>query len=95
MVTENGITPCGNWKDIAARKRTIQEQAMNDFLKRFNDTCTQVNGIDVCDVGHEELRESLARGSVQAETVTIAYIRRYNLPALPNSKAHANLCCVR
>lgn len=95
MVTENGISPSGNWKDIAARKRTIQEQAIDDFLKRFNDVCTQLNGIDVCDLGHEELWESLAWGSVQAETVTIAYIRRYNLPTLLKSKAHANLYRVR
>lgn len=93
MVTENGAPPSGNWEDIAARKHRIQEQAIDDFLKKFNDVGKPVNVVDICDLGYDDLRELLVTGSVQAETVIIAYIRRYNPATLPESKAHVDLCC--
>jgi hypothetical protein len=79
MGSANGISTSGIWEAVAARKQKIQEQAIKDFLRKFSDVGTEINGVDICDLGHEELRDSLARGSVQAEMVTVAYIRRYGL----------------
>ena len=82
MATEGSVSAHQNWRDVAAQKRSIQEQAIADFLQRFGDVGPPVDGVGICGLGHEELRELLAKGSIQAETVTIAYIRKYSLPTL-------------
>lgn len=73
MVAENGVLR-ESWQDIAARKCKIRDQAIDDFLQRYSDPGQLVSGVDICDLEHDKLRELLARGAVQAEKVTIAYI---------------------
>lgn len=68
----------GDWKDIVARKRQDQAQAIATFLQRQRGPKSFSDGIDIeiCSLEHKELFEALATGNLTAESVTLAYINR-------------------
>lgn len=62
------------WQGIVARKRREQQQAINEFTSKYTASTDKIDGVAICDLPHEKLRELLSEGDLQAETVTIAYI---------------------
>lgn len=81
------MTPCkGAWEAIAARKRDIQGQAIQDFLQSHSAGVETDQQGPICDLDYIELRYALARGDLKAETVIVAYIHRYGC------SLHSELC---
>ncbi|KAG2414608.1 hypothetical protein HFD88_003799 [Aspergillus terreus] len=62
------------WQEIVAGKRREQQQAINEFTSKYTASTDKIDGVAICDLPHEKLRELLSEGELQAETVIISYI---------------------
>ncbi|KAL5356743.1 amidase signature domain-containing protein [Aspergillus floccosus] len=73
-MTVNGEVDGPMWQGIVARKRREQQRAIKESTSKYIASTDTINGVSICDLPHEKLRELISKGELQAETVTLAYI---------------------